>query len=169
MNQRLQQLNKLSKTTKQVLFGFVGICLIFLFGFICYRQVQNSKLEQKANTEYLTSFINQTYDTENDFLSELTKNTDVTAYASYEVPGTLFNEVMRVNYLKIDNKIIRSIYDKSSNRLSSNQLVSSNDLQTFLKYDSLQEQKLQLIKQNKNTSHIDLQLQQIQKTNPTLN
>lgn len=169
MNQRLQQLNKLSKSTKQVLLLGVGICLLFLFGFICYRQVENSKSEQKANTEYITSLINQTYDTENDFLSELTKNADVMAYASYEVPGTSLNEVMRVDYLKIDNKIIRSIYDKSSNRLSSNQLVSSNDLQTFLKYDSLQEQKLQLIKQNRNTSQIDFQLQQIQKKNSTLN
>jgi hypothetical protein len=73
-----------------------------------------------------------------------------------------------INYLKVGDAYLRSLYNRSDGTVSSNRLVEPSQLDTWLSFDRLQQQRLELLKTGRSADGIEAEIKTLTEENTWL-
>ena len=159
-SKKLDELNQMKDGGRKIIIALLAGIALTAIGVTIYFNFQSQTKAQKDSTEYITALADYVYETETEVLKTFTTQADGQAYAAFLV-ADYDGSTLGVNYLKIDDLYLRSTYTKVSGRVVSNRLIEIKRLDTWLKYDKLQSQRLELIQRGIDPSGIDTELKKL--------
>ena len=165
-SERLERLNTLDRGTKQAVAAFVLAAVVAVASLVLYFSLQQRQEEETANREYVMAMVDRNYDKESQVLETFAQHADAEAHSSFEIDieGVAYG----INYLKVGGAYLRSLYNRSDGTVSSNRLVEPSQLDTWLSFDRLQQQRLELLKAGRSADGIEAEIKTLTEENTWL-
>lgn len=165
-SERLDRLNTLDRGTKQAVAAFVLAAVVSVASLVLYFSLQQRQSEETANREYVMALVDRNYDKESQVLETFAQHANAEAHSSFEIDidGVTYG----INYIKVGDAYLRSLYNRSDDTASSNRLVESSQLDTWLSFDRLQQQRLELLKTGRSAGGIEAEIKTLTEENTWL-
>lgn len=165
-SERLERLNTFDRGTKQAVAAFVLATVVAIAGLVLYFNLQQKQAEETTNRKYVMALVDRNYDKESQVLETFAQHANAEAHSSFEIDidGVTYG----INYLKVGDAYLRSLYNRSDGAVSSNRLVESSQLDTWLSFDRLQQQRLELLKSGRSADGIEAEINTLMEENTWL-